>query len=270
MLGCVVDGNVHEHREWNEEEPTNDGSKVDEKRDAGLHEPPDGKHRRCEGDTDVGVGEGVPRGVLRPVGLFQRNAALGARRLVDFTVGIKRCQSNVAHVKGLSDVVKERNLSVTQPDKWILHEEQANHGEDRPNPDRFERISCMLNGARADVGGDVQHLQRGFKTGQGKRVLNQPHASENDEVHDTEEPGKHGSDDANEGQRERFTVIERYQRTIGQGVRRLTRKEKDGREGEDEPRGGVRGTRRCGRGDVHLRRRPLQCHAKKISDVPGR
>ena len=128
----------------------------------------------------------------------------------------------------------------------------------------------MLNGARADVGGDVQHLQRGFKTGQGKRVLNQPHTSENDEIHDTEETGKHGSDDANEGQRERFTVIERNQRTIGQSVRRLTRKEKDRREGENEPRRGVRGTRRCRRGDVHLRGRPLECHAQKISDVPGR
>ena len=72
----------------------------------------------------------------------------------------------------------------------------------------------MFNRPRAHIRGDIKHLQGRFKTWKRKWVFNQPYTSEDDEIHDTQEPGEHGSDNADERQCERLTIVERYQRPI--------------------------------------------------------
>ena len=78
LLGGVVNWDVHEHGQRHEEEPTHDGSQVHEESDTGFHEPTDGEHRRRQRHADVGVGERVPSGLLRPVCLLERDAVHGA------------------------------------------------------------------------------------------------------------------------------------------------------------------------------------------------
>ena len=123
LLGCIVDGDVHEHRQRDEEEPTHDCSKVDQERHSGLHEPTNGEHRRSQCDADIGVGKGVPSRFFRPVGLLQRDAVNRTGRLVDFSVGVKTGQADVAIVNRLSDVIEKGNLAVVQPNQRVFHEE---------------------------------------------------------------------------------------------------------------------------------------------------
>ena len=78
LLRGVIDWDVHEHGQRHEEEPAHDGPQVHEERDTGFHEPTDGEHRRRQRYADVGVGEGVPGGFLRPVRLLERDAVHGA------------------------------------------------------------------------------------------------------------------------------------------------------------------------------------------------
>ena len=60
LLRCIVDRDVHEHSQRDEEEPTHDGTEVDQKRHTGFHEPADGKHRRRQRHPNVGVGKWIP------------------------------------------------------------------------------------------------------------------------------------------------------------------------------------------------------------------
>ena len=134
---------------------------------------------------------------------------------MDFPIGIERSEANITVMNGLSDEVKKGDFSVVGPNEGVLDQEQADHGDHRPQPNGFQRVSSMLNRTCADVRRDVKHFQRGFKAGQRKRVFDQPDTSEDDEIHDTEEASEHRSNNPDEGQCERFPVFEVDQWAIG-------------------------------------------------------
>ena len=121
----------------------------------------------------------------------QRDAVGGSRRLVDFSVRVERCEADIAIVKGLCNEIKKGYFSVIGPNEWVFDQEQSNHGDDRPQSNGFQRITSMFNRSRTDIRRDVQHLQCRLKAGEWKWVFDQPHTSEDDEVHDTEETCKH-------------------------------------------------------------------------------
>ena len=83
LLRGVVDGDVHEDRQRDKEEPTDDGAQVHEEGHTGFHEPANGEHRRCQRHPDVGVSKRVPRSLFRPVRLPERFTINGARGLVN-------------------------------------------------------------------------------------------------------------------------------------------------------------------------------------------
>ena len=152
------------------------------------------------------------------------------------------------------------------PHEGIVDEEHEAHRQHGPQTDGLQRITGSLHGTGTDVRGYVEHLESGFEPRHGEWVLDQPDASEDDEVHHSEEAGEHRRDDADECELE--GVDGSYQMAIAYHVFVGVGQQEDGWEGEDEADRGVRGPG-CGAGcDIHLRGGPLQSHAQQVSDVP--
>ena len=213
----VVDGHVEDDRERHEDEPSDEGTHVHQQRHAELHEPANGEHGGREGQSDVGVGEGVP-GALGPLRDALGHAVVGARGLVQLAVAVDAGQSEVPDAQGLGDPVQQRQLAVVDPNERVLDEEEADHRHTGPDPDGLQRITGVLDRTGVDVRSDVQHLEGGFESGQGQRIFDQPHTPEDDEVHHAEETGEHRRHDADEGQAQGLAFTQRDQRSRGQFV----------------------------------------------------
>ena len=151
LLNGVVNGKVGVNSQRHKEEPTHDGSHVDQKRYSSFHEPSNGKHGGREGHADVGVGEGVPRRAFRPLCVAEGDTVFGARWLVNFSVGVEGRQTNVTPVNRLCDEIQEGHLAIVHPNQWVFNEEQPNHGQSRPHPDGLEGISSVFYSASADI-----------------------------------------------------------------------------------------------------------------------
>ena len=67
LHGCIINREVCKHSEWNEEEPSYERTEVNQECYSSLHEPTNSEHRRCQSDTNVGVGEGVPSSFFGPL-----------------------------------------------------------------------------------------------------------------------------------------------------------------------------------------------------------